>query len=115
MKNLRKRHNRERPVEINLTDLGKPDANLGVSEEEREPSRPDIYASTIRAPRKRMRGECPTADRRAARWAERPLAGEPAAATFTMASPREARTAATARSEAAMPSLTPGCRELPSP
>jgi hypothetical protein len=38
-------HKRERPVEINMTDLGEPDANLGAAEEEREPNRPDIYAA----------------------------------------------------------------------
>jgi hypothetical protein len=40
-----KKHKRERPVEINFTDLGEPDANLGTGQEERALDRPDIYAA----------------------------------------------------------------------
>jgi hypothetical protein len=45
MSHSERQRKRERPVEINMTDLGEPDANLGAAEEERQPDRPDIYAA----------------------------------------------------------------------
>jgi hypothetical protein len=45
MKRSGKKHRRERPREINMTDLGASDPNADMDEEERERQRQDIHAA----------------------------------------------------------------------
>ena len=45
MKSSRRQEKRQRPIEINMTDLGEADANAGLAEEERDERHPDIFAA----------------------------------------------------------------------